>query len=239
MATWVTHLMVADMVMNRVSGLDRRGFCVGNITPDCNIENEDWSGFTPPREVTHWMSGAVKVDSDGDDFCREYLIKRADEIKSNEHKSFLMGYYCHLITDAAFQKMIRDEKRVRDIWVRIKDDDNLRERGVGLDETWDNVKMIMSKKERLQEIYTIEAEYIRDNPNSGYITEILPLKSFPDYLDYMPKGGIIRKIGVMGYLPKNYKELSKLISISYEEHTSFVQNTAELAIQKFNAFKLI
>lgn len=41
MATWVTHLMIADQVMEAAAGLDRRGFCVGNIAPDCNVENED------------------------------------------------------------------------------------------------------------------------------------------------------------------------------------------------------
>ncbi len=56
MATWVTHLMVADGVLDKVSGLDRHGFCVGNIAPDCNVENEDWTEFTPPRAVTQVMA---------------------------------------------------------------------------------------------------------------------------------------------------------------------------------------
>lgn len=60
MATWVTHLAVADKVMKEIPELDRRGFCVGNIAPDCNVENEDWTAFTPSREVTHWMSGKKK-----------------------------------------------------------------------------------------------------------------------------------------------------------------------------------
>ena len=57
MATWVTHLMIADSVLQHIPSLDRRGFCVGNIAPDCNVENEDWTAFTPSREVTHWMQG--------------------------------------------------------------------------------------------------------------------------------------------------------------------------------------
>ena len=55
MATWITHLMIADGVLERIPNLDRHGFCVGNIAPDCNVENEDWTAFTPSREVTHWM----------------------------------------------------------------------------------------------------------------------------------------------------------------------------------------
>ena len=57
MATLVTHLMIADGVLERLPSLDRHGFCVGNLAPDCNVENEDWTAFTPPREVTHWMQG--------------------------------------------------------------------------------------------------------------------------------------------------------------------------------------
>ena len=49
MATWITHLMIADGVLERIPNLDRHGFCVGNIAPDCNVENEDWTAFTPSR----------------------------------------------------------------------------------------------------------------------------------------------------------------------------------------------
>ena len=29
----------------------------GTTPRRCNVENEDWSAFTPSREVTHWMQG--------------------------------------------------------------------------------------------------------------------------------------------------------------------------------------
>ena len=93
MATWVTHLMIADQVMKKAKGLDRRGFCVGNIAPDCNVENEDWTSFIPSRETTHWMKGDGKSVSDGDLFYEEYMQKREGEIKSEEHRAFLAGYY--------------------------------------------------------------------------------------------------------------------------------------------------
>ena len=51
MATWVTHLIVADKILEGFPWLDKRGFCVGNIAPDCNVENSDWTSFTPPRAV--------------------------------------------------------------------------------------------------------------------------------------------------------------------------------------------
>ena len=54
-AEWVSHLIVADKVLEKFPQLSRHEFCVGNIAPDCNIPNEDWTEFTPPRAVTHWM----------------------------------------------------------------------------------------------------------------------------------------------------------------------------------------
>ena len=233
MATWITHLMIADGVLERIPHLDRHGFCVGNIAPDCNVENEDWTSFTPSREVTHWMQGERKKASDCDAFCDEYISKRKDQIKSAEEYAFLLGYYSHLITDAAFQAMIRDEDRVRAVWMRIKADEELSVTGAGMDETWDSVKRLIPKKDRMREIYAMEAEYLNGHPSSGYLTEILPLKSFPDYIDYLPQGCIVRKISVMGYLPEVDKSINKFISMSQDEYADFVKNTIQLVVNQF------
>lgn len=238
MATWVTHLMIADKVMNRFPWLDKHGFCVGNIAPDCNVENADWTAFTPPRSVTHWMSGDKKVSSDCDTFCEEYIIKHRTEIRSVEEYAFLLGYYAHLLTDAAFQSMIRDTYRVKAAWSRIKECDELAVRRVAMSETWDSIKILFPKKSWMKGIYTIEAEYLQSNPNSGYLTEILPLKEFPDYIDYLPAGSIVRKIGVMGYLPKADASTTAFLAISREEYNSFIANTVDLIVERFMEYQL-
>lgn len=232
MATWVTHLMIADSVLKQFSKLDKHGFCVGNIAPDCNVENEDWTAFTPSREITHWMQSERKKASDCDAFRDEYILKHKDKIQSAEEYAFLLGYYSHLITDAAFQAMIRDEDRVNAVWMRIKADEELCAASAGMDETWDSVKWLISKKDRMQEIYSMEAKYIQDNPNTGYLTEILPLKSFPDYIDYLPKGCIVRKIGVMAYLPECASS-AKYIAISQDEYAEFVKSAVSLVMEHF------
>ena len=233
MATWITHLMIADGVLQHFPSLDRRGFCVGNIAPDCNVENEDWTAFTPSREVTHWMQGERKKASDCDAFCEKYITDRRSEIKSAEEYAFLLGYYAHLITDAAFQAMIRDEERVKAAWDRIKADKELSVSSTGMEETWDSIKRLVSKRNRMQEIYSMEAKYIRDNPNTGYLTEILPLKEFPDYIDYLPAGAVVRKIGVMGYLPKLGDFTVKYITMSQEEYAACVKDTICLILEQF------
>ena len=234
MATWVTHLMIADSVLKHFPNLDRRGFCVGNIAPDCNVENEDWTAFTPSREVTHWMQGERKKASDCDAFYEQYIAKRRDGIQSAEEYAFLMGYYAHLITDAAFQKMIRDEDRVKAVWKRIKENEELRERSVGMEESWDNAKKLIPKRVWVGHIYSLEAEYLNAHPGSGYLTEILPLKDFPDYIDYLPAGAIVRKIGVMGYLPKINENLIDWIAISREEYEAYIQETIQMILKRFS-----
>ena len=107
MASLVTHLIIADEIMKRVPRLDRRGFCVGSIAPDCNVENKDWTAYKPPKSVTHWMTGSRKTPGDADRFCEECIAKRREEIDSAEKYAFLLGYYAHLLTDGAYERMTR------------------------------------------------------------------------------------------------------------------------------------
>jgi len=196
MASWVTHLIIADRVLEKIPILCRHEFCVGNIAPDCNVENEDWTSFTPSREVTHWMTAGRKVAADCDRFLHEYIEKK--EIYSIEEESFLLGYYAHLITDAEFQRVIRDEDRVKASW------------------------------ERMGDIYSIEREYLDEHPNSGYLTEIIGLESFPDYLDYLPMNAIPRKIKVMGYMPQKTVTTYPYVGMSKEEYYAFLDSAIEL-----------
>ena len=87
MAEWVSHLIVADRVLEILPWLKKHEFCVGNIAPDCNIPNEDWSEFTPSREITHWMKSERKKADDCSVFRDEYILKRIDEIRSEEELS--------------------------------------------------------------------------------------------------------------------------------------------------------
>ncbi len=135
--------------------------------------------------------------------------------------------------------MIRDEDRVRTVWMRIKADEELSVAGAGMDETWDSVKRLIPKKNRMREIYAMETEYLNDHPNSGYLTEIMPLKTFPDYIDYLPQGSIVRKIGVMGYLPEPDKSIDKFITMSKNEYTIFVEDTIQLVVKQFTEKNLL
>ena len=130
--------------------------------------------------------------------------------------------------------MIRDEDRVKAVWKRIKGNENLREQSAGMEEAWDNAKKLIPKRVWVGHIYSLEAEYLNAHPDSGYLTEILPLKDFPDYIDYLPKGAIVRKIGVMGYLPEINEGLGEWIALSREEYEGYIHETIQLILDRFS-----
>ena len=112
MADWITHLMIADRLLARFPSLDARGFCVGSIAPDCNVENADWTGYEPPKRVTHWMASDEKQPGDARRFLEGCLLPRRERIASREELGFLLGYYAHLAADARYAPMLRSPSRI-------------------------------------------------------------------------------------------------------------------------------
>ncbi len=208
MASWVTHLIIADRLLAAFPALDRQGFRVGNIAPDCNLENADFTDFIPSRETTHWMSVKNdKLTADCEGFYRAYIEERKGAISSSEEYAFLLGYYA-----AA--------------WRRALAIPALAEKARGLTPSWPAVKALIPKEERMKDVYAIEAEYLAAHPDSGYLTDILPLRSFPDYIDYLPEGAMVRKIGVMGYLPKAEESAFPFVAVSREEYAAYIDAAA-------------
>lgn len=235
LASWVTHLMIADGAIKNLPFLCSHEFFVGNIAPDCNVENEDWTAFTPSREVTHWMRNSRKVASDCDRFLHEYLEKIEDLDVRKE--SFLLGYYAHLIVDAEFQRYIRDTERVKAAWERIKQHPELKNQIADLEETWDSVKILVNGREWMKDIYSLEREYLDSNPESGFFTDILGLETFPDYVEYLPKGAIVRKVKIMGQLPQKTVCQYPYIAMSKTEFCAFVSCATKLVSEAIDRYK--
>ena len=234
MATWVSHLIVADKVLEKIPHLCPCEFCIGNIAPDCNIENEDFTSFTPSREVTHWMSGKYKTLSDAERFLSEYV--KTKKSLSLAETSFLLGYYVHLITDAEFRNLTHNPQRLAKMWHRIKTCDELCEKNVGMFDGWDDVKSLFPKGERMKDIYSIEKNYLEQHKECGYLKYILPVKygmayELPDYIDYLPKGAISRKIKIMGYIPRAEKSKFPYVVITEEEYNGFLESAAAKAAE--------
>lgn len=53
------------------------------------------------------------------------------------------------------------------------------------------------------------------------------------------QGSIVRKIGVMGYLPETDKSMNKFIFVSRDEYAEFVEETIQLVAKQFTEMSLI
>ncbi len=171
MATWGLHIRVAEELLNKDYDLDYEKFLVGNIGPDCGEPNSDWSQFTPPKRISHWIDrGIGKIYPD-----RFYDTYLSDRVGDREKRSFLIGYYIHLLVDREWKKLI-DRKRVRDIRYYPLRKDRTFIRTIKKD--W----------------YDLDHLYFRDHRDS-LLFKIFPrVKSFPNYLAYFPRGAITRQV---------------------------------------------
>lgn len=228
MAKWITHTMIADKILEKGIKFDRKGFCVGNIAPDCNVENEDWTDFTPPKKVTHFMNGIKKTSVDYERFYNEYIKDRS--IGSKEEYAFLWGYYSHLVADLMFQKFIRNESRISEMFKRIETNDLLSKRIVGMPKNFDTIKAVFGKKETFNDIEYIEHSYLSRYSNASYLEVLSKIDYFADYLDFMPENCIVRKLGVMLENVQEFEE-RELYFFSLDEYTKFIYDTSEYIYQ--------
>ena len=171
MASWMVHLRVADKLLDRIEGLDKTFFVVGNIAPDSGVPNEDWSSFTPSGDVTHFKGkGTDKRNIDIDRYVDEYFSKDMIKNYSAKEFSFFWGYLTHLLTDIEWTKAARGPWGCNE--------ENAAKEGMSLNE------FIWKNKE---DWYDLDFLYLEQHPdfrafnlyeNSGDITNIF-MEAFP------------------------------------------------------------
>ena len=81
----------------------------------------------------------------------------------------------------------------------------------------------------------MEYEYLQKKPQSGYLTVLRMLESFPDYLENFPKGAIVRKMGVMAVLPQ-LAEKPEFVFFTREEYRGFIEKTVNVISEKLSAY---
>jgi hypothetical protein len=224
MANWITHEYIVDNILNKGLSLDKKGFCVGNIAPDCNLENADWTEYIPPREKTHWMSGAKKTDDDYKRFFHEII--KEQKFESIEHLSYLLGYYAHLITDVEFNKFMNDEKHIQVVFERLKAEKNMKNQIKGYPETKDTLKKVFGKRGFLYDIVIFENNYVLNNPDCAYNRILRNIQQFTDYLEIFPKGAITRKINIMAYEVTEPLKQEKFFFFTNDEYEDFIDRTS-------------
>ncbi len=116
LATWLAHLRVADRLLDEF-GFSPREFLAGNVAPDCGEPVP--SGFDPPKEITHWTDSG-KGHCDFERFRRELL----DPEKDPQNRVFLTGYFCHLMADVLWVRLINDptKERFRELYTTDREE---------------------------------------------------------------------------------------------------------------------
>ena len=101
MATWITHLRIAEAVMLCFPGLPEAEFAIGNIAPDSGEAQADGLSYMPPKSVSHFLNGGRA------DF-RLFLQKYGDRLRccGDSERSFYLGYISHLISDAIWSEQV-------------------------------------------------------------------------------------------------------------------------------------
>lgn len=151
--------------------------------------------------------------------------------------SFFMGWYAHLITDVLFQAMVRDEKRVKNTFERIKKNIEMRGKIKGFPENFDTLKKVFGKDMIFHDITIHEINYLKRNPKSAYNTVLRNIENFPDYMDILPKGAIVRKIKIMAYEPEDETQ-EEFIFFELKEYQDFIEETSNCICEKMG-FKQI
>ena len=203
MATWGAHFRIAEKLLKEYPNLSRGYFAIGNIAPDCGLPNKNWSSFTPPKAISHFavskMSNFLEIDSDkfilnDIGFFFRYL-KDINLDSLQGYESFLLGYFTHLTTDNLWnyyimkplkEKHLKDFQQDRNFIWKVKSD-------------W----------------YDLDKIYIKEKKDSLFWTDFLKAEYTEDFLDFLPREGILKQTEFI----KEFYQISKeeYLSISKKE----------------------
>ena len=211
MATWITHLRIAENILNKGYDLDTTAFTVGNIGPDSGVPNEDWSSFNPPKKVTHWLDASNKIDAKA--FYDKYL-NNTMAIQDKASYSFMLGYYVHLLTDIEWTKLMV-----------VKNDTQLHKEGFCKDS-----KFIWTIK---KDWYGLDFLYLKNNRKSLFFTVFKNILEVPNYLDYFPVNAFNIQVKYITdyYLGENEETIENFIYLNENEMDSFVLITTQTIIK--------
>jgi hypothetical protein len=225
MATWGSHFRIAENILKKYKNLNRNFFTIGNIAPDCGLPNSDWSAFTPPKEVSHFIVGDVSefLGMQTDKFILSDIkfyskhLMGYDLISPQSDRSFLLGYFIHLITDNLWNYYIM--KPLKEYY--LKDLQN-------------KPKFIWEVK---RDWYDLDKIYITENNDSLFWTDFLEVEYNEEILDFLPRKGVKRQLKFI----KNFYQISKeeylrlsnkkFVYLKKIEMDTFILNTTNIILK--------
>ena len=171
MATWLTHLRVAEKLLEDLENIDEASFFVGAIAPDSGRMVDDFT-YMPSKDISHWKREGVSYEQRFLDNA-EFFKKYAENEKDNKTYSFYLGYYVHILTDTIY---------VRDIIHPFIN-------GRGRDTWRANIKLIRKSW------YEIDCRFLEKNQSYRPLEIIGKVGDFPnEMLDYFAYDDITERI---------------------------------------------
>jgi len=225
MATWGSHFRIAENILEKHPKLNRKYFTVGSVAPDCGLPNKDWSAFTPPKDISHFITHKVanflviktnKFLLNDTKFFLNYL-EGHDVISSQTDRSFLLGYFLHLITDNLWNYYIMRPLK-----------ENY------LNEFKKNQNFIWKVK---TDWYDLDKIYITEKTDSLFWTDFLEAEYNEELLDFLPKEGVQRQLEfIKKFYQISKEEYSKIsrrrfIFLEKIEMDSFIQKSSNIILE--------
>lgn len=205
MATWIAHLRIAENILKNMDDLDSIAFILGNVGPDSGVPNEDWSSFNPPKKITHWIDEENNIDAER--FFDKYIKNNLMEYSKY---SYVLGYYIHLLTDIEWSKFFNEKKKNALYNKKLKED----------------ASFIWTIK---KDWYGLDFLYLEKNPNFIFHTIFKNIDEVPDYIDYFPKGALMKQVKYITeyYLGDNEETKENFIYLNEEEMDKFIDDTSK------------
>jgi hypothetical protein len=196
MATWITHLRIAENLLSLLPDLDPACFAVGNIAPDSGIPDEKWEKFTPDPSSTHFgnVSDACRKLADLE-FYRRYLLPWRGS-QNPGPVSFLTGYFFHLITDNLMSEKIAVPTTQRFSAEFASDKDFI----------W-KVK---------KDWYGLDFIHVRDHPDCLFWRVFLDAQPESGGLDFLPLEAVQQRVAyIQQYYQRTDEEVKKAYNRPY------------------------
>jgi hypothetical protein len=215
MATWIAHLRIAEYFINNYTLLNNKDFLAGNIAPDCGVPNEDWSRFSPDKNISHWILDGKNIDAE--DFKIKYLNKKDDKF------CFYLGYYFHLLADIEWDKLFQ-RKKLEPVYYN------------GLNKDKNFIRTIK------KDWYGQDHLYLKNNPSSIFFTMFSKINEYENnYFDFYPKDAFTSRIK---YITEFYLNADEDCEREYpylkkEEMDNFVDNTINTLEKTYRKLELI
>lgn len=218
MASWMTHLRIADKLLDNFNGLSQVHFIVGNIAPDSGeLVAGTNNVYIPSGEISHWKLKGIDKSEYAEKFKEKYLVA----IAQTDDTAFYLGYYSHLLTDFLW---------VRDKYSQLKDKYAAEfEKDPGF--IW----------QIRRDLSDLDHFYLKEHPDFRSFAIFSNISYFPNtYLEYFSNTAIENKIA---YITNFFKDFNDELDREYpyvtkNEIDMFVDNAVNEICLKLNGLTI-